>query len=165
MARKASGRKERLAELTRVVRRMGRHTVLFHQTVAARIGLSAADSRILSYLGETGPVPAGRLVELTGLTSGAITGVIDRLERGRFVRRERDPHDRRKVMVAPVADAERDRETGRLFAPLDRALSALSGRYGTAELDIIIDFVGRATDKLRDRTAALLRDEASAERR
>jgi DNA-binding MarR family transcriptional regulator len=137
---------------------MGRHTVFFHQTIAARMGLSAADSRILSYLQEMGPVTAGRLAHVTGLTSGAITGVIDRLERAGFVRREHDPHDRRKVIVAPVADAEREAEAERLFAPLGRALLKLSRRYGDRDLATIIDFVGRATDMLRDQTAALLQD-------
>ena len=165
MPRRSSRRQQRLSELTQVVRRMGRQTVLLHQTIAARMGLSAADSRILSYLQETGPVPAGRLVELTGLTSGAITGVIDRLERAGFVRREHDPRDRRLVLVAPAADAKRDAEVERLFAPLQRALLALSGRYSDAELGTIIDFVGRATDMLRDRTATLLRDDASGRER
>lgn len=142
---------------------MGRHTVLLHQTIAARMGLSAADSRILSYLQETGPVPAGRLVELTGLTTGAITGVIDRLERAGFVKRARDPHDRRKVMVAPAANARRDAEIERLFAPLERALLDLARRYADKELEVVIDFVGRATEMLRDRTAVLLREDPAAE--
>src|SRR4051794_6569019 len=85
-------------EIGLALRNMGAQAVLFHVQVADALGLNATDLRCLVIAGDA-PVTAGRLAELTGLTSGAITGVIDRLERGRFVRRSEDPRDRRRVVI------------------------------------------------------------------
>ena len=142
-----------MAELTQAVRAAGRHTVFFHEAIAARLGLSAADSRALSYLQETGPVPAGRLTELTGLTSGAVTGMIDRLERAGLVRREHDPEDRRRVIVAPVADSPRAPVAERMFAPLGEAFAMLVARYTNAQLAMLVEFVTEASAMLRDQSA------------
>jgi MarR family len=92
-----------------------------------------------------GPAPAGRLAELTGLTTGAVTGVIDRLETGGFVRREVDPADRRKVIVVP--DAERvDRDLFPHFPSLQRAASPqFYDDYSITELGLITNFLSRLT--------------------
>src|SRR5687767_4076239 len=102
------GRTKLLEELNDAVRAMGIQTVMFHQGVAEEMGVGATDSRALSILAQTGPLSAGRLAELTGLTTGAVTGMIDRLERAGWVRRRADPGDRRKVIIEPIADPERD---------------------------------------------------------
>lgn len=73
--------------------------VLHNAEVAQRVGLGASDSQFVSLLNVHGPLPAGRLAELTGLTTGTVTGVVDRLEQAGFVRRERDEQDRRRVLV------------------------------------------------------------------
>src|SRR5579859_730322 len=65
------------------------------------VGLNATDLASLCLLLLHGPAPAGRLAELTGLTTGGVTGLVDRLEQGGFVRREVDPGDRRKVIISP----------------------------------------------------------------
>lgn len=82
-------------------------TVLFHTRLAERMGLSPTDEKCLDLaVRADGPVTAGRIAELSGLSTGAVTGVIDRLEQAGYVRRVRDPHDRRKVLVEViVADA------------------------------------------------------------
>jgi DNA-binding MarR family transcriptional regulator len=92
-----------------------------------------------------GPAPAGRLAELTGLTTGAVTGVIDRLEAGGFVRREVDPADRRKVIVVP--DRERvDRDLFPHFPSLERAAAdAFYDDFTLAQLEVIATFLGRLT--------------------
>lgn len=79
--------------------------VLHNHVVAQRVGLGASDSQLISLLNLHGSLTAGRLAEFTGLTTGTVTGVIDRLERAGFVRRERDATDRRKVLVTPVPEA------------------------------------------------------------
>lgn len=163
--RPQSERKRLVAELTQAVRVAGRHTVFFHEAIAERLGLSAVDSRVLSYLLEAGPVPAGRLAELTGLTSGAVTGMIDRLERGGFVRRDRDPEDRRRVIVAPVANSSRALSAERLFAPLGEAFGLLTERYTTAQLAILVEFVTRASEMLRDQTRQLVQVETVRDQR
>lgn len=95
--------------------------VLHNQAVAQKVGLGASDSQFLSLLGQHGPLTPGRLADLTGLTTGSVTGVIDRLERAGYARRERDAGDRRKVLVtlvpAAMADmAEHYREHGEHLA-------------------------------------------------
>src|ERR1700691_628401 len=88
-----------MLELEHAMRRSSAQGVLFGQTVANRVGLSNSDMECLDFLILEGRVTAGRLAEVTGLTTGAITGVVDRLERAGLVRRERDDNDRRKGFI------------------------------------------------------------------
>ena len=106
-------------------------------------GLNSTDLAALCLLVIHGPTPAGRLARLTGLTTGAITGVIDRLENSGFVRREPDPADRRRVIV--VADAGRvERELFPRFSSLQPlATREFYDRYTVAELALIGDFFAR----------------------
>ena len=73
--------------------------VINNHAVAQRLGLGPTDSQFMTLLDVHGPLTPGRLAELSGLTSGTVTGVIDRLEKAGFVTRDRDPGDRRKVIV------------------------------------------------------------------
>jgi DNA-binding MarR family transcriptional regulator len=79
--------------------------VLHNHVVTGRLGLGASDAQFMNLLNLHGPLSPGRLAELSGLTTGTVTGVIDRLERSGYVRRDRDPSDRRKVVVTPVPEA------------------------------------------------------------
>ena len=113
MSRKPS-KKVRPAERDRLLEALGREmqklvaeVVLFNQAVADRLGMNPADLQCLNILSETGPVAAGRLAEETGLTTGAVTGVIDRLERAGYAWRERDPKDKRRVIVHPLPERAR----------------------------------------------------------
>ena len=97
---------ERLrADIGASLMRLIASTVLHNQVVASRLGLGPSDSQFMNLLNLHGPLAPGRFAELTGLTTGTVTGVIDRLERAGYVRRERDPGDRRKVLVVPVPEA------------------------------------------------------------
>lgn len=98
-----------LERFTWYMRELSALTVMFHSRIAEQMGVSATDEKCLDLVARAeGPVTAGRIAELSGLSTGAVTGVIDRLERGGFVRRVRDPHDRRKVLVEIVpADIEK----------------------------------------------------------
>src|ERR1700724_4256187 len=102
-----------MEELEHAVRRSSGLGVIFGQTVANRAGISASDLECLDFLNLEGRVTAGRLAEVAGLTTGAITGVIDRLEKAGLVRRERDSEDRRKVFIAIVP--ENVAKIGRLY--------------------------------------------------
>lgn len=139
---------------------MGIATVMFHQTMAERLGLNATDSRAFSLLQEAGPVPAGRLAELAGLSTGAVTAIIDRLEAGGYVRRDSDPADRRRVIVAPVADAERDRRIKAIVGAMRAPLAERMAKYSNEELVLILDFLGTGIEFLREETVRL-RDERS----
>jgi DNA-binding MarR family transcriptional regulator len=109
------------------------------------IGLHPTDLGALCLLLLHGPAPAGRLAELTGLTTGAVTGVIDRLEKGGFVRREVDPADRRKVIVVPEAERV-DRDLFPHFPSLERARAEeFYDDFSVAELSLITAFLSRLT--------------------
>src|SRR6516164_11394403 len=77
----------------------GARFILVHQAVAERLGLNVIDLRCLRLAREAAEPTAGHLARITGLTTGTITGILDRLEKARFIRRERDLEDRRKVFV------------------------------------------------------------------
>jgi DNA-binding MarR family transcriptional regulator len=113
----------------------------------------------MEILATEGPVTAGRLAELTALTTGAITGVVDRLERAGYVRRERDAGDRRRVIVHLVPD--RARRIGRLFEPMAKAMAELNARYSESELALILEYVRRGNAIAHEQT---LRAQRAAER-
>src|SRR5215510_5893713 len=92
-------------ELEDAMRRSSAQGVLYGQAVANVAGISGSDLECMDFLNLEGRATAGRLAEVTGLTTGAITGVVDRLENAGYVRRERDESDRRKVFIVIVPEA------------------------------------------------------------
>jgi DNA-binding MarR family transcriptional regulator len=127
-----------IEELEHAVRRSSAQGVIFGQTVANRAGISASDLECLDFLNLEGRVTAGRLAEVTGLTTGAITGVVDRLEQAGLVRRERDDNDRRKIFIATVP--ENIAKVGRFYEHLQRAMLKLWETYSEAELRLLLRF-------------------------
>ena len=140
-------------------RRLSCETIMFHQSVADRLGLNVTDHKCLDFLLMYGPSTAGELAQRSSLTTGAITAVIDRLERAGFVQREADPDDRRRVIVTPVF--ERLSEIGMLFADLGSQMGELASRYSRAELDVIVDFMNRSCGILRESAIKLREGERS----
>ena len=136
-------------------RELSTRTVLFHQAIAERLGLGPSDHKCLDLILRNGPMTAGQLAASSGLTTGAITGVIDRLERAGFARRVRDPEDRRKIIVE--ANETRLADIERLFAPLGRAMDDLYRSYGPAERRVIRGFIERAIRILVDEAERLRR--------
>lgn len=141
------------AAVDRELRRVTSLSVLFSHAVAERLGLHPTDLECLGFLFEEGAVPAGRLAELTGLTTGAVTRLIDRLEQAGYVRREPDPRDRRRVLVRPVR--ERGPELAHHFEPMGRAMAALYARYSDAELALVLDFARQAAAVAQEQAARL----------
>jgi DNA-binding MarR family transcriptional regulator len=114
-------------------------TVLFHSAIAEDVGLNITDHKCLDILFQRGPLTAGELSEITGLTTGAITGVIDRLEKHGFASRVRDPSDRRKVIVQ--ANAERALEDlGPLFDHFLQRYTPLLDQYSDDDLRLILRY-------------------------
>jgi DNA-binding MarR family transcriptional regulator len=107
----------------------------------------------LDFLNLEGRVTAGRLAEVTGLTTGAITGVIDRLEQVGLVRRERDGEDRRKVFIAIVP--ENVAKIGRLYEPMQRAVRKEWEAYSDAELKLLLRFANQSYQTMLEATANL----------
>ena len=160
MSRGSRERAGLLAALNDEFRRLSTATVLFHQAVADRLGMNVTDHKCADILLRTGPVTAGELARRTGLTTGAITGVIDRLERAGFARRAGDPADRRRVVIEPVVK-RMEKVIGPLFESMARAASELCERYTTEELAVIRDFTSRACEMAAEETQKL-RDPADA---
>ena len=128
-------------ELEHAVRKSSGLGVIFGQTVAARVGISSSDLECLDFLVMEGRVTAGRFAELTGLTTGAITGVVDRLEQAGLVRRERDEGDRRKVFIATVPD--NIARVGKFYEHMQRAVLKDWESYSDAELKLLLRFMTR----------------------
>jgi len=128
------------------VRRMGAQSVLLSSAVAERVGLSSSDLECLDFIAMAGAkaLTPGELARASGLTSGAVTGLVDRLETAGLVRREADPADRRKVRV--VAVEERVRQVGAYYERLAARIEALWATFGEEQLRTVLDFTRRSTD-------------------
>jgi DNA-binding MarR family transcriptional regulator len=138
-------------ELISEVRRSQNATDRFDQAVADALGLNRTDLRCLDTIEREGPVPAGRLAEATGLTTGAITTALDRLERAGYARRAPDPSDRRRVLVELTPQA-RER-TYAFYEPHVALSERLFQRYTQDQLTLLLEFV-RAGREFNDRHAA-----------
>jgi DNA-binding MarR family transcriptional regulator len=148
-------RREALIEaLLEELRNTSATSVLFSQVVAEQVGLNPTALECLDILGRSGPITAGRLAELTGLTTGAITGVVDRLEASGYARRERDTRDRRRVIVRPLLE-KAGHDLGPYFAPLLQATTDLCSQYSDEDLAVIYDFVTRANATVHEETMRL----------
>src|ERR671929_1333638 len=106
-------------------REMSTETIMFHQAVGDVLGLHITDHKCLDLIYRFGAMPAGRLAELTGLTTGAVTGIIDRLEEAGYVRRANDPKDRRRTIVEPIRNKKLERKIETIFTPLGERMHKL----------------------------------------
>ena len=132
------------ARLMLALRRSSAVGVLHSQAVARRIGINASDLECLDLILMGGPATAGEIGRRIGLTSGAVTGLIDRLERHGLVERTADARDRRKVLVK--VREERIGEFAVHFEPMQRAMNELFARYDADQLGLIAEFIERAID-------------------
>lgn len=135
---------KRVSRIGNIVRRMGAQSVIVSQTVAARFGLNTTDLEGLDLIQLQGQVSAGQLATATGLTSGAVTALIDRLERAGYVERVDDPADRRRVLVRIRSGAIV--EIAKVYAPMQKRMFALWSKYNADELAIIEDFLSRSLE-------------------
>jgi DNA-binding MarR family transcriptional regulator len=136
------------------MRRTGSLMQLMGQAAAERIGINATDLNCLNILSFSGHMTAGELARATGLTTASITGVIDRLEEAGYVSRERDPHDRRRVVVTLSLD-QAMRNVASVFLPIMRDWRELATRYTDDELRLIVDFYARMEQVFRDHLVRL----------
>jgi DNA-binding MarR family transcriptional regulator len=138
-----SSRAELTAEIQQRMIRMIADVVLFNHAVSAKVGLGASDSQFMTLLQTYGPLTPRQLAEHTGLTSGTVTGVIDRLESTGLVTRKPDPHDRRKVVVTPSAEAIQEKLVP-LYAEQGARMHAVLATRSVEELRTISDFLADA---------------------
>lgn len=136
------------------MRRTGSVMQLLTQAAAERIGINSTDMNCLNVLALTGTMTAGELAKTVGLTTASITGVLDRLEEGGFVRRERDVTDRRRVIIQ-LNFTRGMRDVAPVFAPMLAAFRANTDRYTNDELRLIIAFQLEIEQIVRDQLARL----------
>ncbi len=151
----ADRRAELDRDLAREWRRAGSGLVLLTQAVSDRLGVNSTDLQCLSILTASGAMTAGELAERSALTTGAVTGVIDRLEQASLVTRERDPQDRRRVIVQPLSDDDLRRRAPELDAIFGTvALSRAGAAYTNDQLELVIDFLRRSVPVIHNQIAA-----------
>jgi DNA-binding MarR family transcriptional regulator len=144
-------------QVAREMRLMSSFDALFSQAVADRVGVHSTDIETLDLLNVLGPMTAGRLSQLTGLSTGATTRLVDRLVRAGFVRREPDDQDRRRVIIAPVPENLGD--VGKLYVPLMEKLGAVWASFSDDELAVILRFAQNSNNAVSEANA-IVRAEA-----
>ena len=147
-------RTELIEAINLEVRRSQNRTDAWDEAVGHAIGINRTDQRCLDIISQESGMTAGRLAELAGLTTGAVTTVLDRLERAGFARRARDESDRRRVRVELTEKAHV--EIWRYYEPLARMSEQLYERYSDAQLELLLDFL-RAAAELHEQTFASLK--------
>ena len=135
----SSDKRQVFNELVDEVRRSQSATARFDQAVADALELNRTDMRCLDVLEREGSVTAGRLAQATGLTSGAMTVALDRLERAGYARRVRDDSDRRRVLVEITPHAVQ--EAGRFYSEHEALSERIYQRYSKKQLDLLLQFV------------------------
>ena len=136
-------REELIGAVLHEGRRSATRTVVFHAAIADRLGLNPSDHKCADLIcNETGPITAGRLAEITGLSTGAITGVIDRLEKAGFVARVPDASDRRRVVIRGVEHGKAP-DLRHLFVPMMEGMAMICESYTDEQLALIVGFMQR----------------------
>jgi DNA-binding MarR family transcriptional regulator len=125
------------------------------RAAAARIGMPVTDMQVLDILDSAGSTTAGRLADLTGLTTGAVTGMLNRLEAAGLVRRERDPDDGRRVIVQLERGKDDMRKIGPIFASIGKGWDELAARYTDEQVAFLLDFLKRSNALSRSEIARL----------
>lgn len=146
-------RNELLDALKVAGRRHSDATVIFHDSIAQRLGLHGTDEKTMSLLEREGPMSASDIAKRTGLAAASVTNLIDRLEQKGFVRRARDPKDRRSVIVEPTEEGIA--QFVPFFAATRNAVARMWAHYDDQELAVILDFLRRNTERLIQETAKL----------
>ena len=129
-------------------------SIQMHETIGQKAGLSGTDHKYLGFLIEKGPMTAGELSHLTGLTTGAITGLIDRFERKKLVKRQSASDDRRKVTIVPNTE-----KIMALFTPLYKEFrsntDALLATFSNDEIKTIETYFSKAIEIMKETTKRL----------
>lgn len=153
------GREELIKRINREGRKMSTITMIFHQAVAETAGLSGADHKYLDLIMENGEMTAGELADMTGLTSGAITGIIDRLEKQNLVKRKRDANDRRKVFIIPQRE-NAYKKLAPVFQSLLDGFDLFYDQFTDDELAVVEKYLKETTEFFKEKTEELRNKES-----
>ncbi len=142
-------RAQLLTELAQELRQLKGLSASFVRAAAARMGVTVTDMQVIESLTSSGPMTAGQLADLTGLTTGAITGMLNRLEEAGLVRRERDPEDGRRVIVRINPDTDQIRGIAPSFDAIGKALEEQISRYTDEQVAFLVEFLKRSNAAAR----------------
>jgi DNA-binding MarR family transcriptional regulator len=134
---------------------MSTETLLFHQALADILDFHIIDHRCMHFLHSYGAMPAGRLAELTGLTTAAVTGIIDRLEEAGYVRRVNYPNDRRRTIVEPVRNKKLEKMLEMIFTPFHEKMYKLFSLYSDSELAFLLDVMSKSIELTHEESKKL----------
>ena len=124
--------------------------VLFQESIAAKLGLNATDYRCLEVILRKGAMPAKTLAEELRLTTGAITGIVDHLEKAGYVERRENLKDRRSVIISPlVSENGVEKKLGKAMAAYRDSMSRLFAKYNKEQIATIVDFLNEFIKILR----------------
>ncbi len=144
-----------LTDPNRMHRDLATAIINFHEAVARSLGMTAAERKTLGELADMEVATPGQLAQATGLTTGAITGIVDRLEKQGYAKRVPNPNDRRSVLIhAQQVDKLRAIQAP-IFGALTEAMDALMSSYTPEQRQLILGYVAGTTEVLRDQTKRL----------
>jgi DNA-binding MarR family transcriptional regulator len=141
MATSTGNRRVLHAELVGQIRHFIAGTILFNQRVAERFRLHLTDMQCMNILELLGAATPGKLAECTGLTTGGVTVMLDRLEKGGYIKRERNPNDRRSVLVR--VNPRKLKKINAVYAEINQQLEAFLSETPEAELQSTAKFFSR----------------------
>jgi DNA-binding MarR family transcriptional regulator len=141
----AARRRRRLdQEVRAALRSVSVQLALLNHQVRGQLELKGTDLECLDLISRDGPLSPSALARRAGLHPATMTGILDRLERGGWIVRERDPADRRAVLIR--AERGRGAEVLRLYAGMNRAMDQIIGQYDEAQLELLADFLRRTAE-------------------
>ena len=146
---------EVLEELTRELRQFNGLGASFFRVAAAQTGMAVTDIQVMDILDLSGSSTAGQLADLTGLTTGAITRILDRLEQAGLVRRERDPNDGRKVIVRLERGKDEMRKVRSILDSVGKAWDGVASRYDDEQLAFLLEFLKHSNELSRQELVRL----------
>jgi len=154
---KTSIPRDKLIEcLNQQFRELSNRTVLFHHWISELLGLNTIDHKCLDLILRADTLITGaQLASTTGLSSGAITGVIDRLEKAGYVKRERNQKDRRLVYIKPIME-KIQQEVGPIFESLQEVMTNIYLDYTDQELNSILDATSKINNIMKERTTDIM---------
>ena len=136
-----SSKKSVIPALVHQLRHFIAGVILYNQRVADKLGMNPTDMQCIHLLELMGPLTPGRLAESTGLTTGGVTVALDRLEKAGYVRRERNPQDRRSVLIH--LEPETLSQIAVHYDSINEQLGAFLAAYPERDLKTVLDFLGK----------------------
>jgi DNA-binding MarR family transcriptional regulator len=144
-------RKKNIQKISELGSALSKATIFFHEALSGRMGLNASDTKCMSFIMDSkAAVTAGDVANFAGLTTGAITGIIDRLENARLIERVRDTEDRRKVYLR--ANKGSFAKLIPMYSSLRNSVEKLTESYSESELKTIEDFLHKVVRVLESET-------------